>query len=315
MAPNGIGSRAVALPLAALHEHVRLPGRQGAPYVGPMQPSQPTVPTRRRRSLAGVPAALLVAALLVTGAASPAASGPAAPSDAADFAWRMAPGAQLPLDTPLTDEAGRAVRLQDAFGVRPVVLDLGYFHCPSLCGVVRNDLFRALQASGLKGGEDYTLVALSIDPAETPRDAAEAKAADLAQAPFATGDGWHYWTGSAPALAAVEAAVGFRARYDAEFKQFLHPAGLVVLTRGGVVSGYLQGVGYAGGDLRTAVLRAGEGGIAQAALPILLLCFHFDAATGRYTLAIEKVLRLMALFTVAIIGGLLLVLHRRGAAR
>jgi protein SCO1/2 len=44
---------------------------------------------------------------------------------------------------------------------------------------------------------------------------------------------------------------------------------------------------------------------------VLLLCFHFDATTGRYTLAIEKVLRLMGLLTVATLGGLMILLHRR----
>ena len=245
-------------------------------------------------------------ALLLT-----AAAGPAAPANPSDFAWKMDPGAQAPLDTRLRDEAGHEIRLADVIGREPVILDLGYFHCPSLCGIARADLFKALEVSGLKGGQDYDLVSLSIDPAETPKDAAEAKAADLAQAPFATGAGWHYLTGTEPSISAVASAVGFPMRYDAEFKQFLHPAGLVVLTPSGVVSRYLQGLGYSGGDLRAAVAQADQGTIAAAASPILLLCFHYDAATGRYTLAVEKVLRIMAALTVLTIGGLMVVLHRR----
>ena len=138
-----------------------------------------------------------------------------------------------------------------------------------------------------------------------------ARQADLAQAPFVGAADLHYLTGPPASLAAIEAALGFRARYDAAFKQFLHPAGLAVLTPSGAVSSYLLGVGYTGGDLRAAVLRAGHGGVAQAALPILLLCFHFDSTTGRYTLAVEKVLRLGAGVTVLTIAGLLAVLHRR----
>jgi protein SCO1/2 len=56
------------------------------------------------------------------------------------------------------------------------------------------------------------------------------------------------------------------------------------------------------------VIRARAGGIARAALPILLLCFHFDSSTGRYTLAVTKILRLMGLLTVALIATLVLVL-------
>ena len=241
-------------------------------------------------------------------------------SDPQDFAWQQRAGAQVPLDVAFRettggDEAGHGVRLGDVLGKRPVILDLGYFHCPGLCGTVRADLINALAGSGLSDSQDYTLVALSIDPAETPKDAVEAKDGDLKQASFTQGGGWHYLTGGAAAIDAVKSAVGFRDRYDASYKQFLHPAGLVVLTRQGVVSNYLLGVGYSAGDLRAAVLRGGEGGVAQAALPVLLLCFHFDSVTGRYTLAIVKVLRLMGVLTILTLGGLMIVLHRQRPQR
>lgn len=234
----------------------------------------------------------------------------AAPYDTHDFAWSMARGAQVPMQSVLRDEAGRDITLAAAAAGRPVILDIGYYKCALLCGVVRADLLAALEASGLAGGHDYALLSVSIDPAETPRDAAAAKLADLARAPSASAADWHYLTGPARGVAAVTSVVGFHARYDADLKQFLHPTGLVLLTKAGIVSGYLLGVGYSGGDLRAAVLRAGKGGIAQAALPILLLCFHFDSTTGRYTLAIEKVLRLMGIVTVLTLGGFLLALHR-----
>ena len=274
----------------------------------PMMPRQiSSVPqtAASRRITSRLRACLAALALLTT-----AAAGPSAPENPADFAWKMNPGAQVPLGVTLRDEAGREVKLADVISSQPVILDLGYFHCPALCGITRADLFKALETSGLKGGKDYDLVSISIDPAETPQDAAAAKKADLEQAPFATGAGWHYLTGTAPSIAAVTSAVGFRARYDPEYKQFLHPAGLVILTPSGAVSRYLQGIGYSGGDLRAAVSQADTGAIAQAASPILLLCFHYDAATGRYTLAIEKVLQVMGVVTILTIGGLFIVLQR-----
>jgi len=237
--------------------------------------------------------------------------GPVTADDAGQLAWQTAPGARMPLDTELFDEAGHPVRLRPMFAGKPVVLDLGYYHCPSLCGVVRADLLNALQPSGLIGGRDYTLVVLSIDPAETPRDAAEAKETDLALTPEATGEDWHYLTGSSAAISAIESAIGFRTRYDPNVRQFLHPAGLAVIASDGVVSGYLLGVGYSGEDLRQAVARARDGDIARSVEPVLLLCFHYDPTTGRYTLAIEKVLRLMGLLTVATLGGLMILMHRR----
>ena len=254
-------------------------------------------------------AALLLAACIVL---APLA---AAADDATAFAWRTDLGAKLPLDAMLLDEVGRKVPLRQVFGRVPVILDLGYFHCPTLCGVVRADLLDALAGSHLMEGRDYALLSLSIDPTETPQDAARARQADLARSPFATGADWHYMTGTADAVGAIGRAVGFRDRYDPQLRQFLHPTGLVVLTPAGIVSGYLLGVGYAAGDLRAAVLRARDGGIARAVLPVLLLCFHFDATTGRYTLAIEKLLRLMGLLTIVTVGGMVVVLHRHRPRR
>ncbi len=250
-------------------------------------------------------AACLAAALLL------AAAGPLVP---ADYAWQPNPGAAVPMATVLHDEAGRALTLAAAADGRAIVLDIGYYHCPTLCGVVRADLINALNTSGLVAGRDYSLVVLSIDPVETPADAADAKRTDLLAAPPGAAAGWHYLTGDAAGIAGIAAAVGFRSRYDPDFRQFLHPAGLVVLAPSGRVSSYVGGVGYNGGEVRAAVLWAGEGGVAAASLPILLLCFHFDSTTGRYTLAIEKLLRLFAGLTVVTLGGLWLALNRKPRA-
>ena len=123
------------------------------------------------------------------------------------------------------------VQLGALIGGRPTILALGYFHCPNLCGVVRADLTDALAGSGLHAPADYSLIVLSIDPDETAADAADAHRQDAARMPMpAEAAAWHYLTGSADAVHAVEQAVGFRARFDPALRQFLHPAGLVILT-------------------------------------------------------------------------------------
>jgi protein SCO1/2 len=232
--------------------------------------------------------------------------------DAADYAFEQRPGAVVPAAAVFTQADGRPVRFGDILGRRPVVLALGYFHCPTLCSVVRDDLFEALSHAGLAAGADYELAVASIDPSETPADAAAAAADDAARYPAAAGGaaaptGWHFLVGDTAALAA---AVGFRSRYDVHLKQFLHPAGLVVLTPEGRVSGYVLGAGYHAGDLAAALATASTGGIAKAALPVLLLCFHFDPATGRYSFAVMKALRLAGLVTVLVLGGTLFLLFR-----
>jgi protein SCO1 len=236
----------------------------------------------------------------------------APPPDLGEFAYRQRLGNQLPLDIEFPDETGRTVPLRDFLSGKPAILALVYFHCPNLCGIVRTDLFDALAKSGMMAGRDYTLIALSIDPSETIADAKAAKAEDLIRYPLPGGQqGSHFLTGSASRIHAVADAIGFHDRFDPDLKQFLHPAGIVFTTANGVVSSYLLGVGYEPDDVRLGVTRANLGSIATAAMPVLLLCFHYDPQTGRYTLAIMKLLRLAGLITVVTIAGALLYAFRR----
>ena len=241
----------------------------------------------------------------------------AAPSAAplADLGFKQHPGALLPYDAPLVDEAGQATTLRAVSGGLPLVIVPGYFRCPNLCGTVRDDILGALGRTGLVVGRDYALAAVTIDPAETPATAAAVRREDLARYPLPGGDAdVHYLTGLGQSLGAIADAEGFPVRYDDKLKQFMHPAGIVLATPSGAVSGYLLGVGYAPDALRTAVEHARQG-VSSLAQPILLLCFHFDAVTGRYTLAVMKVLRLAAILTVLTIGGVIWLAQRAGRRR
>lgn len=182
---------------------------------------------------------------------------------------------------------------------------------------MREDLFQALRATGLQAGRDYGLAVISIDPAETSSDARTAMAQDAATYGDHLGvnGSWHYLTGSADELQTVGDFIGFRDRPNLETKQFVHPAGIVFVTSNGIISSYLLGVGYKPLDVRSAILRASAGKIAPAGSPVLLLCFHFNPTTGRYTLEIMKLLRLAAFLTVATIAATLCFLLRRPRIR
>jgi protein SCO1/2 len=231
------------------------------------------------------------------------------------FGFQQRPGNQVPTDTLLHDESGHDVRLGQLMNGEPTIFVLGYFRCPNLCGIVRADVFDALSRSGLDA-KQYSLIVLSINPAESNADATIAKREDLARYPLPGADhAWHYLTGPAAALTQIANAVGFRDRYDRQLKQFLHPAGLVFLNPAGQISGYLLGVGYTPGDLASSVARARSGSIERATSSVLLLCFHFDPSTGRYTLAITKLMQIAGLLTVATIGGTIALALRRERSR
>ncbi len=250
----------------------------------------------------------LLAVLLLT-------ASPAAADDLSAFAFDQRPGAPVPFDQPLRAEDGRTVTLREVGHGRPILLVLGYFRCPNLCGVVRDDVFNALSRSRLGAARDYELVAVSIDPAETAADAAHAKGDDMGRYPLPDArKGWHFLTAGASGTTSLQAAVGFRSRFDPTTAQFLHPSGLVFLTPTGTVSSYLLGVGYEAADLERGVQQASAGTVGPAASAVLLLCFHYDPATGRYSLAVTKLLRIGSGLVALAIGVTLVMAHLRDRA-
>jgi protein SCO1/2 len=195
-------------------------------------------------------------------------------ADQAAFPYDQRLGNQVPLAVHVRDELGHAHSLGQVLGHRPAILALGAFHCSNLCGAMRDDLMDAL--SRLDGLRGYSLIFLSVDPSDTPADALAALQADIARfgRPADTAD-WHYLTGSETAVGAVAEAVGFRWRLVSLTHRFLHPAGLVFLTRDGGVSSYLTGLDYRPGDIGAGIARAADDFSARI-LPVLLVGCGFD---------------------------------------
>jgi protein SCO1/2 len=224
--------------------------------------------------------------------------------------------AQLPLDTPLRDESGRGVTLGTYFGKRPVVLLFGYYECPMLCKLEFEGLVRNLRALTMSAGKEFDVVIVSIDPTETPAQAAARKAAYLARynRPGAEA-GWHFLTGDGPAVERLAGVAGFRYAYDPRSKQYAHPAGLIVATPQGRIARYVFGVDFPANTLRWAVVEASEGKVGTPVERLLLMCFHYDPSTGRYNFAVMTAVRFFGVVTVAALAGFMLVSLRRDRRR
>lgn len=221
-------------------------------------------------------------------------------------------GGQLPLDVALFDEAGRAVRLGDFFGERPVVLGFVYYRCPVLCTLVERGAAMAAKPLDLVPGRDYEVVFVSFDPTDTAEKAAEARARTLATWGRPEGeDGWHFLTASSEAIAALTGAAGFRYVEEEATGQFAHAAGLVVATPDGRLSRYLYGAEYAPRDLKLALVESSAGRIGGAVEKLMLFCFRYDAGLGRYTAASMLALRIAAAVSLAALV-LYFALARRG---
>jgi protein SCO1 len=228
----------------------------------------------------------------------------------ADLSFHQHPGAQLPLDAALVDERGNPVRLDQFFGAKPAVLVLDYLTCRTLCGFVLGGLATALAHVPLTPGNDFSVVAISIDPRDTPADAQHARAQYLARYGEPGASGWHFLTGSAAEVRRVADAVGFPYRYDPGIRQFAHPAGLVVVAPDARVARYILGIDYRPLDLRLALTEAGQGRISSPVTNLLLLCYCYNPTTGRYDASIAEAMQIAGGITVLGILGLVLRLSR-----
>lgn len=229
-------------------------------------------------------------------------------------------GERVPADLAFRDETGREVRLADYLGSKPVILTLNYYECPMLCTLVLNGLVRSLRAVSFDPGRDFTIVTVSINPRETPDLAAAKKktyAADYGRPGAA--ESWHFLTGEEPAIAALARSVGFRYAFDPASGQYAHAAGIILLTPDGKIARYFYGVEYAPRDLRLGLVETSAGTIGGLADQILLFCFHYDPATGRYGAGAMKAIRLGGVATILLlallIGKMLRREFRRPAAR
>ena len=194
-------------------------------------------------------------------------------------------GSQVPLDLAFRDENGAAVSLgQYLDGSRPVILTLNYWHCQNLCPLELEALANALNGVPFTMGSDFNVVSVSIDPREGPGDAATTRVHALrAYQQQHDATSWHMLTGGQQAIDRLAQAVGFSYSYDPDANEFAHPLGVVVLAPAGQVSSYLFGLEYAANDVRLALVDAAAGRIGSLLDRAVLLCYHYDPLTGRYT--------------------------------
>ncbi len=244
------------------------------------------------------------------GPAKPTAASPADVISGVGFDQNLQ--AQLPLELRFRDETGKTVELGEYFGKRPVVLALVYYDCPMLCTLILNGLTDSLKAVNLDVGIDFDIVAVSFDPRETPELAAAKKAEYVKHYKRAGSDtGWHFLTGEPESIRRLTQTVGFRYFWDEESQQFAHASGVMVLTPDGKLSKYFYGIEYAPRDLRLGLVEASAGRIGNPVDQVLLYCYHYDPSTGKYSLAVMNVVRVLGTGTALAVALFIVVMLRR----
>lgn len=221
--------------------------------------------------------------------------------------------AQLPLDAQFKDESGRDVTLGHYFASeRPVVLAFVYYGCPMLCTQVMNGISRAVKVLPFTAGKDFDVVFISFDPRDKPVTAAAKKTALMNYWSMQNQSGaWHFLTGEESQIKRVTSAAGFFYMWDEKTQQFAHLSGVLVLTPDGHLSRYFYGVEYSPKELRLALVESGQGQIGSVVDELLLYCYHYDPANGRYGAVVMNLVRLGGVLTVLAMGGFIFLMRRQ----
>lgn len=213
------------------------------------------------------------------------------------------PNAQIPLDLVFHDDKGQDVRLGDYFGNKPAILTLNYFNCPNLCTLELDQLAEALAQIPFDLGNQYDVITVSFDPRDTTALAlAEKWEAIRHYARPGLGDGWHVLTGDASAIRQLTQAVGFRYAHDAQTDEFAHPLGVIFLTPQGKIYRYLYGEQFSPTDLRLTLVAASQNKIGTVIDQVLLVCYHYDPAQGKYSTLVIQLSQVAGIATVLVLG-------------
>ncbi len=221
-------------------------------------------------------------------------------------------GDVLPLDAAFVDEAGRRVVLGDFFGERPVIVAFVYYDCPMLCSLVMNGLAKSIGVLEFNAGEAFDVVAISIDPTDTPAKASKAKLEAVQRyGRPETAEGWHFLSGEESQITRVTETAGFQYTFIPETGDYAHAAGILVATVDGTIAQYYYGIEYSPKDLRLAMVEASQNGLGSVVDQILLYCYRYNPSLGKYTAVITRVLRLAGLVFCICLAAFLWINWRR----
>src|ERR1039458_10660445 len=107
------------------------------------------------------------------------------------------------------------------------------------------------------------------------------------------------------------APVAFRYKLDPATGQYAHASAIMILTPEGKLSRYFYGVEYAPRDVRLGLVEASQNKIGSPVDQILLFCYHYDPATGKYGAIAMNMVRFAGATFVLICGTFLFVAWRR----
>ena len=217
-------------------------------------------------------------------------------------------GERVPHRLEFVDIDGERLPLGTHFdGERPVVLVLGYYGCPVVCPTIFRLMTECFREMPYTVGEDFKVMAVSIDPTENAVHALAERDKQLSAydpegqreaTPETIASGWRFLTGDESEISQLAEAVGYRYKL-LENGEYSHPVVLCVLSPDGMITRYIYGFEYDPFQVRMSLLDASDGKIAQSLGDrIMQFCYTFDPNAGEYTVQAFTIMRIGAGLTV-----------------
>ena len=239
------------------------------------------------------------------------------PKPLRDLGWDQHMGAELPLDLEFVDQEGKTVQIGEYFGDKPVLIAPVYFNCPMLCSLVLDGVVRGLKPLKFGAGDEFEVLAVSFDAREDAADAERSRKTALARYGRVAegGGGWNFLTGDESNIEQLMSAIGFKYEWEESTQQFAHAGGVVLATPDGKISRYFYGVDFASKDLRLGFVEASANKIGNVVDQVLLFCYQYDPAIGKYSALTLRLVRIGGTLTVLLLGGWIFLMFRRESRR
>ena len=210
-------------------------------------------------------------------------------------------GSVVPAGILLSNHRGEKVFLSSYFAkgnTKPVILTLGYYQCPMLCNLVLNGLLESLKTMSLQVGKDFRMISVSINPKETPDLAKNKRANYLKAVNLGDNADWEFYVGEEAQVRKLADAIGFQYKYHERSKEYIHSAGIFILSPDGRLSRTLYGIAYQASDVKMSLIDAGNHKIGSLLDRVILSCFNYNPDSHTYGIYIFGIMRIGGLLTI-----------------
>jgi protein SCO1/2 len=203
----------------------------------------------------------------------------------------------------LTDEHFQKVNLKSLIN-KPTIISFVYYRCPGICSPLMDGLSEVMNKTDMVLGKDYQTLTISFSPTETIDLGLKKKINYLHEMknPNAQ-EGWRFFCGDSANLAKATNALGFR--YKRSGNDYIHAAGIIMISPEGKITRYLYGTNFLPFELKMAVIEASRGQSGPTINKVLQYCFSYDPRGQQYVLNITTISGIVILFFALIFFSIL----------